>query len=52
VVRVRRERVESYGMMSQFDGSYHDRFSDGNKECLLVAIDDATGKPIKMVFGR
>ena len=52
VVRVRRERVESYGMMGQFDWSYHDWFSDGNKECLLVAIDDATGIPIKMVFGR
>lgn len=52
VVRVRRERVESYGMMSQFDWSYHDWLGNGDKECLLVGIDDATGIPIKMVFGR
>lgn len=47
-----RERKESYGEMSQFDGSYHDwlegRCVDQGLEeeqCLLLAVDDATGEP-------
>jgi hypothetical protein len=47
-----RERKESYGEMSQFDGSYHDwlegRCIDKGLEeeqCLLLAVDDATGEP-------
>lgn len=48
--RAWREPKESFGMLSQFDGSYEawleDRFAnpDGSHElCLLAAIDDATG---------
>lgn len=50
VSKERRERKASYGMMSQFDGSYHDRLGNWDKECLLVAIDDATWIPVKMMF--
>ena len=47
-----RERKDSYGEMIQFDGSYHnwleDRCTDKNmkhEQCLLLAVDDATGEP-------
>ena len=47
-----RERKECYGEMNQFDGSYHDwlegRCTDKGLEeeqCLLLAVDDATGEP-------
>jgi hypothetical protein len=49
--RRKRERKEYYGEMIQFDGSYHAWLEgrDGaDKSCLLVAIDDATGKLIKI----
>jgi len=39
-----RERKECLGEMVQFDGSYHDWFSNKEKYCLLGGIDDATGK--------
>lgn len=40
-----RQRKAAYGEMMQFDGSYHDWLEDrGPKLCLLLAIDDATGK--------
>ena len=45
-----RERKDSYGEMEQFDGSYHNWFEGrnttdvGKKQCLLVSVDDATGK--------
>lgn len=40
-----RERKECYGEMDQFDGSYHKWLEDRNREmCLLLSIDDATGK--------
>lgn len=41
-----RERMFHCGEMVQFDGSYHNWFSDGIERCLLVSIDDATGKVI------
>lgn len=51
-----RERKESYGEMSQFDGSYHDwlegRCIDKGLEeeqCLLLAVDDATGEPMAIL---
>ena len=44
-LRVRRERE---WMMIQFDGSYHEWLEDGQERCLLVAVDDATGKIKKM----
>jgi len=44
-----RARKDNYGEMQQFDGSYHIWF--GNEEtCLLLAIDDATGKITHAVF--
>lgn len=39
-----RERKFNFGEMIQFDGSYHDWFETGVKNCLLVSIDDATSK--------
>lgn len=53
-----RPRKEYYGEMQQFDGSYHDwfegRFRDlvGNiiETCLLLSVDDATGKITTAVF--
>jgi len=38
-----RERKEYYGEMNQFDGSYHNWFG-GVETCLLLSVDDATGK--------
>ena len=45
-----RERKDNYGEMDQFDGSYHNWFEGRNEDevgleqCLLLAVDDATGK--------
>lgn len=50
IIREWRERKESFGEMVQFDGSYHDWFENGTEECLLAAIDDATGRIVRMVF--
>jgi len=62
-----RERKDNYGEMEQFDGSYHDWFESrnpvevGEEQCLLLAVDDATGaitaarfadnEGVKPVFG-
>jgi hypothetical protein len=48
-----RERKASYGMMIQFDGSYHEWLPDVLpliKWCLLVAIDDATSQLVDAQF--
>lgn len=46
-----RPRKENYGVMQQYDGSYHHWFEDRAEECcLLLSIDDATGKITKAVF--
>ncbi|MFZ2303928.1 MAG: ISNCY family transposase [Minisyncoccia bacterium] len=50
IVREWRERKECFGELVQFDGSYHDWFENGEKECLLAAIDDATSRIVKAVF--
>jgi hypothetical protein len=43
--RQRRERREAIGALVQFDGSTHEWFEDrGRGCCLLVAIDDASGR--------
>lgn len=49
--RAWRERRAQYGEMIQFDGSYHDWF-EGHAPacCLLAAVDDATGKIMKLRF--
>jgi len=40
-----RPRKENFGEMQQFDGSYHHWFENrGEESCLLLAIDDATGR--------
>lgn len=44
IYRMQRTRLSQYGMMIQFDGSYHDWLENGQDWCLLVSIDDATGK--------
>ena len=38
-----RARKDNYGEMQQFDGSYHNWFG-GVETCLLLSVDDATGK--------
>ncbi len=50
IVREWRERKESFGELVQFDGSYHDWLETRGEECLLAAIDDATGKIIHAIF--
>jgi len=47
-----RGRKESYGELIQFDGSYHDWYEGrciDNDQCLLLAVDDATGSPIATI---
>jgi len=38
-----RARKDNFGEMEQFDGSYHNWFGK-DESCLLLAVDDATGK--------
>lgn len=45
-----RERRSLFGELVQFDGSYHDWLENGKEECLLGAIDDATGTVPRAVF--
>lgn len=48
-----RPRRENYGTMEQYDGSYHHWFEQRADECcLLLSVDDATGKITKAVFDR
>lgn len=43
-----RLRMDHYGEMEQFDGSYHHWLEDrGKKCCLLLSVDDATGRITK-----
>lgn len=52
--RTWRQRKASYGEMEQYDGSYEDwfegRLGEGEKQCLLASIDDATSKITKAKF--
>lgn len=50
IIREWRERKECFGELVQFDGSYHDWLETGDEECLLAAIDDATGQIVHAVF--
>lgn len=46
-----RPRKDNYGTMEQYDGCYHKWFEDRADECcLLLSVDDATGKITKAVF--
>ena len=50
-----RARKEACGEMLQFDGSYHDWLEgrgETNEQCLLAAIDDATGTVTKAIFAE
>lgn len=50
-----RKRKDCFGEMLQFDGSYHDWFEgrgDTDKQCLLAAIDDATGTVVQATFAE
>lgn len=48
-----RERKECFGEMEQFDGSYHKWLENRNEEmCLLLSIDDATGKITHAKFDK
>lgn len=50
IVREWRERKSMFGELVQFDGSYHDWLENGDEECLLAAIDDATSIVSKALF--
>lgn len=46
-----RPRKENYGAMEQYDGCYHHWFENRADECcLLLSVDDATGRITKAVF--
>lgn len=51
-----RARKENYGAMEQYDGCYHNWFEGRNEkvvgleQCLLLSVDDATGKITKAKF--
>ena len=52
-MRFWRPRKDNYGEMQQFDGSYHHWLEDRAGElCLLLSIDDATGKITHAKFGH
>lgn len=51
--RAWRPRREHYGSMEQYDGCYHHWFEDRALECcLLLSVDDATGKITRARFDR
>lgn len=50
IVREWRERMECFGELVQFDGSYHYWLEDGKERCLIAAIDDATSIIVKAEF--
>jgi hypothetical protein len=43
IAHIWRPRKDNYGEMQQFDGSYHVWFGK-EESCLLLAVDDATGR--------
>lgn len=48
-----RARKDNYGEMQQFDGSYHHWLEDRAGElCLLLSMDDATGRITKAKFDK
>lgn len=49
--RSSRPPKDHYGEMEQFDGSYHIWFGD-KESCLLLSVDDATGKVTKGQFEK
>jgi transposase len=48
--RKQRERRRRFGQLVQIDGSHHRWLEDrGEKSCLMVAIDDATGRSMALM---
>ena len=47
-----RKRRDGFGMMIQFDWSYHRRFEDWVEYCLLLWVDDATGDIMHVKFTK
>ena len=48
--RKQRERRRRLGQLVQIDGSHHKWFEDrGEKSCLMVAVDDATGQSMALM---
>jgi len=52
IARQKRERRPKYGMLIQFDWSYHDWLENWKKWCLLCAIDDATSNVVDAIFAK
>lgn len=52
VERVKRNRRPSYGIMVQFDWSYHDWLENGEVRCMLIAVDDSTSEIIEAKFTK
>ena len=48
--RSRRDRKEHFGELVQMDGSIHDWFGNGEKSCLMVMVDDATGRTLARLY--
>lgn len=42
--RKQRERKKHFGELIQIDGSFHDWFGTSETNCMMVMVDDATGK--------
>lgn len=47
--RSRRARRAKFGELLQIDGSIHDWFGKGKKDCLLNIVDDATGTTLSQL---
>lgn len=50
IARQKRERRPWYGILIQFDGSYHDWIENWEIKCFLCAVDDATSKVVYAKF--
>lgn len=48
--RTWRERMSTRGELVPFDGCYHDWFENEGEQCLLAAVDDATGDIVHAMF--
>ncbi len=48
--RAWRERKHHLGELVQLDGSFHDWCGDGEQDCLMNMVDDATGKTMALLF--
>ena len=48
--RRRRERKAHFGELGQMDGSFHDWLGKGDLLCLMVMVDDATGRTLARLY--